>query len=358
MAFAQLGNTFFAGTKDSFLYRSTDNAKTWSPCNTGGLSSTLRVIGLGVLSGRIYLCTTWPALPGPVVYYSSDTGSTWQYNGIYDISGDGNEIRCFFEDSNYWFAGGYGMVRSKDSGKSWQFADTGFIPYSPDVAAIMKVGSYLYEGSNDPGGVWRSSDEGDHWTNISNGFPIVHPDTLHSQVMAILALASSGGHLFAGAGNGVYLWVDSLHWWKNVSDGFDVSKRLVQALAVSGNNLLAGLDGGGIWSRSIDEMVAEYASVYEAPKLSGIKVMNFPNPFSGQTNILVNSEEQGLTTIEVYNILGVKVSTVFSGERDAGDRLFSWNAGNLPSGIYSCVVRMNSQARTIPMILSQSGLGK
>lgn len=66
---------------------------------------------------------------------------------------------------------------------------------------------------------------------------------------------------------------------------------------------------------------------------------NYPNPFTYETNIRFAIPEAGKVTISVYNILGQKVSTLFSGYKKAGEYSIKWkgdfSAGKkAPSGIY------------------------
>ena len=69
-------------------------------------------------------------------------------------------------------------------------------------------------------------------------------------------------------------------------------------------------------------------------------VRNYPNPFNPSTNISFTLNKQSKITIEVFNILGKKISTLISNkEMPAGHREVRWNgkddAGNVvPSGVY------------------------
>lgn len=66
---------------------------------------------------------------------------------------------------------------------------------------------------------------------------------------------------------------------------------------------------------------------------------NYPNPFNQQTRIsfnLANSDEVGL---EIFDILGRKIMTVFSGRADEGETVVGWNGRSeygedMPSGVY------------------------
>jgi len=66
---------------------------------------------------------------------------------------------------------------------------------------------------------------------------------------------------------------------------------------------------------------------------------NSPNPFHRTTSIRYYLPEKSPVSLEVYNILGQKVSTIVSTSQNAGEYIFSWdgkndNGNRLSTGIY------------------------
>ena len=78
---------------------------------------------------------------------------------------------------------------------------------------------------------------------------------------------------------------------------------------------------------------------------------NFPNPFNPSTTIQFSIPEQTFVTLEVFNTLGEKVSTLVSEELNAGIYKFEWNAKRLPSGIYFYTLNAGSFTQIKKMIL-------
>ena len=70
------------------------------------------------------------------------------------------------------------------------------------------------------------------------------------------------------------------------------------------------------------------------------RINAFPNPFNGATLIEFNAGNDGRTTVIVYDILGRKTATLFDENARSGEnhRIF-FNAGNLPSGEYLCILK-------------------
>jgi hypothetical protein len=66
---------------------------------------------------------------------------------------------------------------------------------------------------------------------------------------------------------------------------------------------------------------------------------NFPNPFNPQTNISYSLANPGYTTINVFNVLGQKITTLISEYQEAGNYMIVWNGTSsngepVSSGIY------------------------
>lgn len=60
-----------------------------------------------------------------------------------------------------------------------------------------------------------------------------------------------------------------------------------------------------------------------------------PNPFSDRTQFSLTVPSTQNVTIDVFNLLGQRVRTIYTGIVRAGEpRTFTFEAGSLPSGIY------------------------
>ncbi len=60
----------------------------------------------------------------------------------------------------------------------------------------------------------------------------------------------------------------------------------------------------------------------------------YPNPFNPSTTIGYRISDFGFVNLKVYNVLGQNVTTLVEEEKPAGEYSVSFNASNLPSGIY------------------------
>ncbi|MCP4631494.1 MAG: T9SS type A sorting domain-containing protein [candidate division Zixibacteria bacterium] len=60
----------------------------------------------------------------------------------------------------------------------------------------------------------------------------------------------------------------------------------------------------------------------------------FPNPFNAVTTISFELSEATNTKLEIYNLIGQKVSTLINGYKPAGNQSVVWDASDYSSGIY------------------------
>jgi hypothetical protein len=70
---------------------------------------------------------------------------------------------------------------------------------------------------------------------------------------------------------------------------------------------------------------------------------NFPNPFNPSTSLTFDVVEKNFVTLKVYNAAGQEVATVANGEFDSGRHIVSFDAGNMPSGLYFYTVKIGNE---------------
>lgn len=73
-------------------------------------------------------------------------------------------------------------------------------------------------------------------------------------------------------------------------------------------------------------------------------VQNYPNPFHGTTTVDYTLSTNALVRIDVLNMLGQVVGTIYSGTQNAGRYGVALNAQNLPAGRYNCRIAVNGHA--------------
>lgn len=78
---------------------------------------------------------------------------------------------------------------------------------------------------------------------------------------------------------------------------------------------------------------------------------NYPNPFNPTTQIDFAVKTDGFVTLKVYNMLGQEIATLVNEQKPAGSYNVTFNASNLPSGIYICSMKVNDFVQNRKVIL-------
>ena len=154
-----------------------------------------------------------------------------QWVDVSPVSG-GNYYATAVSGSNLFAAPkGRGVYLSTDNGTTWTQVNSGLTDTS--VSAFLVSGTNIFAGVSS-GKVFLSTNNGTNWTQTG---------VLGSNTSELKSFAVSGTNLFAGTlGSGVYLSTDNGTSWTQTSLRTD---HEIYALAFSGTNLFAALNGSG-----------------------------------------------------------------------------------------------------------------
>jgi hypothetical protein len=97
-------------------------------------------------------------------------------------------------------------------------------------------------------------------------------------------------------------------------------------------------NSGIIYSNGVGEIIADAIR----PESFSVS-QNFPNPFNPTTKIKVNAPQAGHISVEVFNLIGQKVTTLLDATVSAGVHLVEWDAANNSSGVYLYVVKYGDE---------------
>jgi photosystem II stability/assembly factor-like uncharacterized protein len=187
---------------------------------------------------------------GRGVYKSADAGKTWQYAGLKEVGQIGQlKIHPKNPDIAYVAAIGQpfgwgpdrGVYRTRDGGKSWQKVlfindQTGVVSVAINWQNPNEVYAGAWRGQRKPwtiisggaaaeGGVYKSTDGGDHWSRVSNGFPEdligkVWVDVAQSNPKVVYAQVEA-----KGAKGGLYRTADGGSSWTLVNSSQSLRAR-------------------------------------------------------------------------------------------------------------------------------------
>jgi photosystem II stability/assembly factor-like uncharacterized protein len=282
-------NHFYFGAVNGGVWESRDAGRTWKPIFDGQPIATIGAIAVApsrpstlyVGSGEADMRSD--IAQGDGVYKSSDGGRSWTHQGLADTQQIGRILvdpqdpkRVFVAALGHPYGPNAerGVFRSTDGGQHWQQvltkdADTGaidlaFEPGNPRVvyAALWQTRRppwSVYPPSNGPGGgLWKSTDGGDHWRELTgNGLP-VHPGRIGIAVAAAAPLRVYA--VVDAEAGGLYRSDDGGEHWTRKSDdrriwqrgwyfcGVTVEPADADTVWISNTNLYRSRDGGGTFA--------------------------------------------------------------------------------------------------------------
>ncbi|MEZ5332069.1 MAG: glycosyl hydrolase [Thermoanaerobaculia bacterium] len=192
--------TRYVGVGSGGVWKSTDAGTTWTPIFDDQASYSIGDIALAPSEPSIVWVGTGENVSGrhvgwgDGVYRSDDGGRSWKNMGLGASEHIGKivvhpanpDVVWVAVEGPLWASGGdRGVYKSDDGGKSWRLVldlgpDTGATdielhPADPDVlyaAAYQRRRTVWALMAGGPGsGVWRSTDGGETWTELTNGLP-------------------------------------------------------------------------------------------------------------------------------------------------------------------------------------------
>ena len=364
-ALAGSTNSFGAGYRDFWLVKTnTDGDSIWSRTYGGGgddlcFSLIQTEDGGFALAGSNYL----------LVRTNAEGNLLWQ--STYSEGGS-NTCRSVIEtaDGGFALAGDtytrppgnvfdFRLVRTNNRGDllwsstigGWNVDNCHSLIQTADGGFTLAgyTDSFL-EDRNDPADFWlvRTNARGDSlWSRTFSGMSNSNP----GQGCSLIQVVNGG---FAVAGSNFWLFRtnaegDSL-WSRTYADRRHggICESMIQT--VDGGFALAGGTPFRLVKTGPDPVSAPSESFISHPS-SFILYPAYPNPFNSTTTIEYALSFPAEVSLNIYNLSGRRVETLFNGRQQAGVHSVTFNAGNLPSGLYFVRLEDSGQAFTKKVML-------
>lgn len=367
----------FVGVTNGGVWRSTDFGATFTHTNLQ--TNTIVSIAVDKFDAeRIYAGSSSASANG--FFISTDGGltfgvSTNPLNVWQILQTNSNDLYIATTSSPYPFD------KSTDGGLTW--TTMGNQPGAMR-GATLDLESDIYISGN--GGVFKSTNGGSTFTNQNITFSSNKILTYNNKIMVCATGTANGG---------VWIFTDStivpveltnfsisvnnsdvkLNWTTATelnNSGFEIQR----ASADLGFETIGFVPGFGSTTEShkysfIDGNVEsgkysyrvkqidfdgsyKYSDIVEVEVDQPIQFkleQNFPNPFNPSTIINYSVNVAGFVKIKVFDVLGSEVADLVNETKDAGYHLVSFNAANLPSGVYIYTLEANNFTTGKKMIL-------
>ncbi len=281
-----------------------------------------------------------------VIYKSTNGGLSWQgTNSNSPVSPDGTPVFSMAvsaTDNDVVYAGlaplfnfPRAVYRTTDGGGSWQNISSGLpnrFPTDVTVDPNDPATAYITFSGFNTNHLFKTTNYGNTWTSVSNGLP-----DLPTNAVIVDPLYSE--RVYVGNDIGVYASVDGGENWELFTEGLpDVV--LVMDLSISPLNreLRVATHGNGAYKRPLIETISGIDDI--APLANTFALaQNYPNPFNPSTNIGFRISDFGFTSLKVYDLLGREVATLKSENLSPGNYEVVWdgrdNSGQaVASGTY------------------------
>ena len=252
---AQRPLEYYFGATGGGLWKTTDGGVTWQNVTDGQItSSSVGAVAVAPSNPDIVYIGTGESeirgniAPGDGVYKSTDAGKTWTHIGLENTQNI-SKIRVNPTNPDIVFVAAFGhhsaanedrgIFRTTDGGKTWQkvlYRDpkTGgievvFDPNNSNVlyAALWEAfrNTYMMSSGGPGSGLFKTTDGGDHWTEISRNPGL--PKGVLGKIGVDVSRADSN-RLFAqieAEDGGTFMSDDAGATWTKVSEDRDVRQR-------------------------------------------------------------------------------------------------------------------------------------
>lgn len=361
--FADVMNGWIVGT-DGIVLHSTNSGFSWHDHDIGTDSTLTSVYFSDIENG-------WLVGFGGTVFHTADAGSTWvaQKSGVAEFLMD----LSFVNDTIGWAVGGdYGtgyIVKTEDGGKSWSRVgeeetfggmyfgvdfvsidegwvvgmEPGFDNFVEEVIWHTLDGGESWQRQHSPilgplfdvdflttemgwacqdQAVIETTDGGTTWTQVKYSNMDIFSDIAVTDSSNIWAAGSR--HIFHSSDAGS-TWINEWDWteWHGTSTGLSMVDSL-RGWAVAGSAIL-------VYSENTNSIFQDRGLPLPLePSLE----QNYPNPFNSNTSIRYSLSKDEYIYLEIYDLVGRKALTIYSGFESAGGHVRTFNSPNLASGIY------------------------
>ena len=300
------------------LYRSEDG-QNWIDLSQAFPDSEVYTTDLLIeADGRIIMATDEYGM-----CYSDNQGQTWTYtnSGLEDVT------MAFVrkdQDGYYFTADGYNLYRSNDLSGNWEVINNGLT--ETDIIEFTAGSGALFAISYSDG-LFKSTNNGNSWF-------LATEEKFNN-------IAVNGTEVY-GSGNGVFFSEDNGENWSDISDGLP-GDYIEEVSWVQDMGLFANVYGYGLYTLdfSVVGVNDNHVPVNE--------LICYPNPFTETTTVQISLEKSTRITYTLFNLNGQIVGGLNSVYLSKGTHAVRLGKDLLP-GFYFVSVNDGNSLRTLRII--------
>jgi hypothetical protein len=249
---------------------------------------------------------------------------------------------------------------------------------------ISPADTSVYYAGTDDGKVWRSTNRGGAWTDISAGLPVrwvtrVTADPVNAQVVYVTHSGFGGDehlphihrsanqgvtwtpidsdlpdiplndvvvdpldtqHLFVATDVGVYWSATQGANWAPLGSGLPFTAVFDLSLHSPSRTLVAATHGRSQWKLDLGQITLAVGPPPAGHRASGVSLsVPSPNPSRGRVSLTLELAAPGRAEVTVFDAGGRRVRTLVSGRLEAGRHPIAWDGSDAagmsaPAGVY------------------------
>ena len=398
----------YGGTQDNYTLKTSSGPSSWFPILGGdGFHVLVDPVNPSVVLMEYQNCCSNSG------FQRSQTGgasyaSTSGWNST-DRFGWDTPIAMNPRNHNLLIAGSQYVYRSTNNGISWSKPSSQNLSTNPvsqlvygccTTLAISNADTNVYYAGTDDAKVWRSSNRGASWTDISAGLPgrwvtRVVPDPADPQVVYVTESGFSSdvqsALVYRSANQGaswtnisanlpnfpanalvvdpantqvLYLGTDFGAWyspnagagWTELAAGSMPYQPIFDlVLRASSRQLFAFTHGRSAWKLDLSTVptAAPLAALPARFELSA----PWPNPARGDVRLSLETTRAGRAEVAIYDVVGRRVSTLLEGAIGVGRHDLTWDRRGVggrraASGVYFVRAEAGGERRTRRVVLA------
>jgi hypothetical protein len=315
---------------------SIDAGKSWSLINIGHPGYVIQDICVNG-SGDVYAAVRFVDYlmeNRSYIIHSSDSGHTWE-----TIGSNPNGFRSIAVYNSTILVNGFtinpdvpatvppsgNLLRSDDRGLTWNAVTVSEKSWTTVMDLAFNNRGIAFAGTNDSG-LFQSTDQGLTWKQMRTLLPDNFIVSLNASNDRSLYVGTYSQGFFSSSNMGMTWLQDTL--------GMGIVSISSIITDSTGSQLIVGTNGEGVYSSTLTDNPVDSS---EDPTRQ-LSLHNYPNPFNHSTTIEYSLPRAGTVRLDVYNLLGQKLTCLLEEYQEAGIHIFNWIPRGLSSGIYCCAL--------------------
>jgi photosystem II stability/assembly factor-like uncharacterized protein len=273
---------------------------------------------------------------GTSIYKSSIGGGSWTTQNANLNGGKVLSMDCSSTSTDTVYAGvipGSGVTdifRTTD-GQNWTNVSNGGVPnrYPTDIHVNPNNSREVYAtfGGFGSGHVFKSTNAGVNWTDISGNLP----DLPHHCVVIDPQYPQN---IYVGNDLGVYVSTNNGVNWFSYSVGMPYALVFDLTIVYPNRHIRATTHGNGVFERSlVSNPLLGIVNNGQLPKEFKL-FQNYPNPFNPSAKIKFDIAKTGNVTLSVFDITGRLVTSLVNERLQPGSYEVKFDGTGYSSGIY------------------------